>query len=100
MVLNVHRNRTAYKGRGKGGGEGRIYTYRYTVTTRMTSALRWAAMTAISMFQKEVRDKVTRQCPQTTTLLKRKECRSGFEPRPFRLLSYRLIARPKREFCA
>ena len=28
-----------------------------------------------------VRDKVTRQCPQTTTFLKRKESRSGFEPR-------------------
>ena len=28
----------------------RLYTYRYTVTTRMTSALRWAAMRAILMF--------------------------------------------------
>ena len=26
-------------------------------------------------------DKVTRQCPQTTTFLKRKESRSGIEPR-------------------
>ena len=34
-----------------GGGErGRLYTYRYTVTTRMTPALRWAAMRAILMF--------------------------------------------------
>ena len=32
-----------------GGGE-RLYTYRYTVTTRMTYALRWAAMRAILMF--------------------------------------------------
>ena len=32
-----------------------------------------------------VRDKVTRQCPQTTTCLKRKESRSGIEPRSFRL---------------
>ena len=32
-------------------GWGReLYTYRYTVTTRMTSALRWAAMRAILMF--------------------------------------------------
>ena len=30
-----------------------------------------------------VRDKVTRQCPQTTTVLKRKDSRSGIEPRPF-----------------
>ena len=38
-------------GRGYGGvGRGRLYTYRYTVTTRMTSALRWAAMRAILMF--------------------------------------------------
>ena len=32
---------------GRGGG---LYTYRYTVTTRMTYALRWAAMRAILMF--------------------------------------------------
>ena len=38
-------------GRGYGGGgSGKLYTYRYTVTTRMTSALRWAAMRAILMF--------------------------------------------------
>ena len=36
-------------GGGGGGGEG-DYTYRYTVTTRMTPALRWAAMRAILMF--------------------------------------------------
>ena len=30
--------------------EGDCYTYRYTVTTRMTPALRWAAMRAILMF--------------------------------------------------
>ena len=32
------------------GGRGRLYTYHYTVTTRMTSALRCAAMRAILMF--------------------------------------------------
>ena len=38
-------------GRGYGGGgRGRLYTYRYTVTTRMTPALRWAAMRAMLMF--------------------------------------------------
>ena len=31
------------------GEEDRIYTYRYTVTTRMTAALRWAARRAILM---------------------------------------------------
>ena len=57
MVLNFHRNhrrliRDAEKGgRGYGGGgRWRLYTYRYTVTTRMTSALSWAAMRAILMF--------------------------------------------------
>ena len=43
MVLNVHRNHKAYQGRGE-GGRGRLYTYRYTVTTRMTPALKWAAI--------------------------------------------------------
>ena len=34
-----------------GGGEREmIYIYRYTVATRMTPALRWAAMKAILMF--------------------------------------------------
>ena len=59
MVLNVHRNHKAYWGRGEGGGAGMEvgeegdynYTYRYTVTTRMIPALRWAAMRAILMFQ-------------------------------------------------
>ena len=56
MVLNVHRNRKAYWGRGEwgeeygGGGRGRLHSYRYTVTTRMTSALRCAAVRAILMF--------------------------------------------------
>ena len=43
------------------GGRGRLYTYRYTVTTRMTSALRWAAMRAVLIVSLIVRDKVTRQ---------------------------------------
>ena len=30
-----------------------------------------------------VRDRVTRQCTETTTLLKRMESRSGIEPSPF-----------------
>ena len=33
------------------GEEGDYYTYRYTITTRMIPALRWAAMRAILMFQ-------------------------------------------------
>ena len=38
-------------GRGMEGGRGRLYNYRYTVTTRMIPALRWAAMRVILMFQ-------------------------------------------------
>ena len=33
-----------------GGGRGTLCTYRYTVTTRMTPALRWTAMRVILMF--------------------------------------------------
>ena len=55
MVLNVHETirliRDGEKGEGVwGGGRGRLYTYRFTVTTRMTPALRWAMMRAILMF--------------------------------------------------
>ena len=37
-------------GRGVEVGGERLYTYPYTVPTRMTSALRWAAMRAILIF--------------------------------------------------
>ena len=43
-----------------------------------------------------VRDKVTRQCPQTATFLKRKDSRSGIEPRSFCLPAKRPTARPMR----
>ena len=56
------------------GEEGGIlYTYRYTVTTRMTPALRWAGDESHVNVLSIVRDKVTRRCPETTTFLKRKE---------------------------
>ena len=42
-------------GGGGGGGQRRVYTYRYTVTTRMTPALRWAAVRVILMFIVKVR---------------------------------------------
>ena len=56
-----------YGGGGGGGREGHHYTYRYTVTIRITPALRWA-VTDESNFNVSliVRDKVTRQCPETT----------------------------------
>ena len=51
------------------GGRERLYTFRYIVTTRITSALRWAAMRATLMFHncEGQSHKVTRQRPQTTT---------------------------------
>ena len=56
----------------EGGRRGKLYTYRYTVTTRMTPALRWAAVRAIFLCFIIVRDKVTRQCPPQTTTFEEK----------------------------
>ena len=58
-----------------GGGVGgmevgkereRVYTYRYTVTTRMT-CIKMGSDDSHFNVSLIVRDKVTRQCPQTTT---------------------------------
>ena len=70
VVLNVQRHHKFHLGRGLvggWGGGGGLYTYRYTVTPRTTPALRWAAMRALLNVSLIGRDKVTRQCPQTTT---------------------------------
>ena len=50
------------------GGErrGRLYTYRYTVTTRMT-CIKMGSDERHFNVSLMVRDKVTRPCPQTTT---------------------------------
>ena len=48
------------------GGRGRLYTYRYTVTTRMT-CIKVGSNESHFNVSIIVRDKVTRQCPQTTT---------------------------------
>ena len=54
-------------GRGYGdGGRGRLYTYRYTVTTRMT-CIKMGSDESHFNVSLIVKDKVTRQCPQTTT---------------------------------
>ena len=54
-------------GRGcGGGGRGRLYTYRYTVT-RMTPAFKVGSDESHFNVSLIVKDKVTRQCPQTTT---------------------------------
>ena len=76
------------------GEEGEYnYTYRYTVTTRMT-CIKVGSEESHFNVSLIVRDKVTRLCPQTTTFLKRKESRSGTEPRSFHLPAYCLTARP------
>ena len=72
------------KGVWREGGEGRIYTYRYTVTTTMTPALRWAAMRAIFQCFIIVRD-IVKDSVHRPQRLKRKDSRSGFELRPLRL---------------
>ena len=67
-MLNVHRNHKAYSGLEEGGwkgygggGWGRGYTYRYTITTRMTPALRWAVMGDHFNISLIVRDKVAKR---------------------------------------
>ena len=49
-----------------GGGRGRVYTYRYTVITRMT-CIKMGSDESHFNVSLIVRDKVIRQCPQTTT---------------------------------
>ena len=48
------------------GGRGRVYTYRYTVNTRMT-CIKIGSDESRFNVSLIVRDKVTRPCPQTTT---------------------------------
>ena len=76
MVLNVHRNHKAcyYIRDGENAGKGvwrwgkreSIYTYRYTVTTRMT-CIKMGSDESHFNGSLIVRDKVTRPCPQTIT---------------------------------
>ena len=54
-------------GRGYGGGgRGKVYTFRYTVTITMT-CIKVGSDESYFNVSLIVRDKVTRQCPQTTT---------------------------------
>ena len=55
------------EGRGYGDvGRGKVYTYRYTVTTRMT-CIKMGSDESYFNVSLIMRDKVTRPCPQTTT---------------------------------
>ena len=58
-----------------GGVGGRLYSYRYSVTTRMTCIKMGSDESHFNVLL-IARDKVTRQCPQTTTFLKRRDSRS------------------------
>ena len=77
MAFNVHKIHKAYYGRGgRGGVEGGK-----EVCIKMGSGESHLNVSVTAT------DQVTRQCPQTTTFLTRKESRSGAEPRPFSLLA-------------
>ena len=73
-----------------GGGRGRVYTYRYTVTTTMTCFKMGSDESRFNV-SLIVSDKVTGQCPQTTTFEEKGEPKR--EPRSIRLPAYRLTAR-------
>ena len=55
LVLRISSASSEYGG----GGKGRLYTHRYIVTTRITPALRRAAMRGHCNVSEIVRDKVT-----------------------------------------
>ena len=55
-----------------GGGRGRLYTYRYTVTTGMTPSIKMGSDESHFNVLLIVKDKVTGQCPQTTTFFEEK----------------------------
>ena len=51
---------------GEEGDGGRLYIYRYTVTTRINSCIKMGSDENHINVSLVVRDKVTKQCPQTT----------------------------------
>ena len=89
MVLNVHRNHKAYHGWGEGGrgygGEGKNEIIHLSLPChhQNDSCIKMGSEESLFTLSLVVRDKITRQCPQTTTFVKRKESRSGIEARPF-----------------
>ena len=104
MVLNVHRNRTAYWGRGErgyggGGGVGREIVY-ISLPFHHQNDFYIKMGSDESHFNVSVgsdgQSHKTVSTLETTTFLKKKESRNGIEPRSFRLPAYRLTARPDR----
>ena len=90
MVLNLHRNHKAYYRRveevegGMEVGEEGDYILSLHCHHQSDSCIKMGSDERHFNVSFIVRDKVTRQCPQPQ-LLKRKENRSGIEPRSFRL---------------
>ena len=67
-----------------GWGREGLYTCRYIASHHQSdSCIKMGSDESHFNLPLTVRDKVTRQCPQSTTFLKRKDSRSGIEPRPF-----------------
>ena len=90
LVFNVHRNHKAYLGRGyEGGGRGRLYIPIATdIHYHHQNDFRIKMSSDESHFNVSVgSDGQSHRTVSTnhTTFLKRKESRSGIEPRSFRL---------------
>ena len=86
MMLNFHRNHKAYYRLREGGGGGAEGVWRWgrkeiiQCHHQNDSCIKMGSDESHFNLSVIVRDKlVTRQCPQTTTVLKRKESRSGIE---------------------
>ena len=79
MVLYVHRNHKVYLGRAMVAEEGDYYLLLH----HNNSCIKMSSDESHFNVSLIVRDKITKQCPQTTTFLNRRESRSGVEPRPF-----------------
>ena len=68
---------------GGGGGEREIIYLSLHCHYQGDACIKMGSDESLFNVSLIVRDKVTRQCPQTTTFLKRKESRGGIDPRPF-----------------
>ena len=77
MVLNGHRNHEAYLGWGEGGmevgGRGEIIYLLLHCHHQNDSSIKMGSNESHFNVSLKVRDKVTRQCPQTAAFLKRGE---------------------------
>ena len=92
MVLNVHRNHKLIRDRERGWGSGveeeekeeeeeEIIYLSLHCHHQNDSCIEIGSDESHFNVSLIPRDRVTRQCPQTTTFLKKKESPSGFEPR-------------------